>query len=55
MKVHALSDYSLCVGGWNPDPSNSWATKLDEVWNERGSDEKLDFADRDMLFVWHVL
>ena len=28
MKVHVFSDSTLCVGVWNPDPSNKWATKI---------------------------
>ena len=34
MKVHVFSDSTLCAGISTPDPSNSWATKLDEVWKE---------------------
>ena len=34
MKVHVFSDSTMCVGISNPDPSNNWATKLDDVWNE---------------------
>ena len=30
-KVHVFSDSALCVGISNPDPSNNWATKLDDV------------------------
>ena len=25
-----------CVGVSNPDPSNNWTTKLEDVWNEHG-------------------
>ena len=46
MKAHVFSETTLCVGISNPDPSNTWATKLDEVWNEHGFDEKLNVAAR---------
>ena len=36
MKVHVFPDSTLCVGISNPNPSNSWATKLDGRWNEHG-------------------
>ena len=36
MKVHVFSDAPLCVGVSNPDPSNNWTTKLEDVWNEHG-------------------
>ena len=51
MKVHLLSDSTLCVGISNPDLRNNWATKLDVVWNEHGSDEKWNLAAREVQFI----
>ena len=48
MKVHVLSDSSLCVGVSNPDPSNNWATKLEDVWDEHGFVETLNLAAREV-------
>ena len=36
MKVHVLSDSTLCVGVSNSGPSNNWVTKLEDVCNEHG-------------------
>ena len=38
-----------------PDPSNDWATKLEDVWNENGSAETLDLTSREVQFIWHLL
>ena len=54
MTVHAFSDSALCVGISNPDPSNIWATKVDEVWNEHGCVETLNLMAREVQFTWHV-
>ena len=54
MRVRLFSDSTLC-GVSNPDPSNNWATKLEDVWNEHGFVEKLTLAARDVRFIWHVL
>ena len=32
----------------NPDPSNHWSTKLQNVWNEHGFVEQLDFPAREV-------
>ena len=39
----------------NPDPSNNWSTKLQDVWNEHGFVEQLNFPAREVQFIWHVL
>ena len=47
-----FSDSTSCVGISNPDPSNNWATTLDEAWNEHG------FAKKKRTWhevIWHVL
>ena len=44
MKVHALSDSTLCDGVSNPEPSNNWVTKLEDVWNEHGFVQKFNLA-----------
>ena len=44
MRVHVFSDFTLCVGISNPDPSNNWATKLEDAWNEHGFAENLNSA-----------
>ena len=36
MKVHVLSDSTLCVGVSNSGPSQNWVTKLEDVCNEHG-------------------
>ena len=54
MTVHAFSDSTMCVGVSNPDPSNSWVTKLDDPWNEHGFDEP-HLAAKEVQFIWHVL
>ena len=36
MKVHVFSGSTLCVGVSNPHPSSTWATKMEDVWNEHG-------------------
>ena len=54
MKVHVFSDSTLCLGIPNPDASNNWATKLDEVWNGHGFDKDLNLAARQVTFIWHV-
>ena len=51
MKVHVLSDSTLCIGVSNPDPSNTWATKLEDVWNEHGFVEILNLAAREVRFI----
>ena len=55
MQVRVFSDSTWCVGASNPDPSNNWSTKLQDVWNERGFVEKLNLAAREVRFMWHVL
>ena len=35
-----------------PDPSNDWATQLDEVWNEDGFVEHNQFGKQELHFVW---
>ena len=55
IKIHVFSDSTLCVGVSNPDPSNNWATKLDDVWNEQGLVENIKLAAREVQFCWHVL
>ena len=55
MKVHVFSDFTLCVGGSNPDPSNNWATQLEDVWNEHGHVEKLNLVVPEVQIVLHVL
>ena len=35
MKVHVFSDSTLCVGVWNPDPSNNWIGQKNEELGER--------------------
>ena len=54
MKVHVFSDSTLCVGVQNPDPSNNWTTKLEDVWNDHGFVEKLHLAAREVQFIWHI-
>ena len=54
MKVHVFQDSTSCVGVSNPDPSNNWVAKLDEVWNEHGFDDRLNSVSREVQFVWHV-
>ena len=51
MEVHAISDCSVS----NPDPSNNWAARLNEVWNEHRFDEKLNLAAREVQVIWSVL
>ena len=36
IRVRLFSDYTFFIGVSNPDPSNNWTTKLDDVWNEHG-------------------
>ena len=55
MKVRVFSDSTLSVGVSNPDPSNSWTTKLEDVWNEHGCVETLNLATREVQFIWHIL
>ena len=51
MKVHVLSDSTLCVGVSNPDPSNNWTTKLEDVGNEHGFVEQMNVAAREVRFI----
>ena len=51
MKNHVVSDFSLCVGISNPDPSNNWSQKMVEVWTEHGRIEKLDVSVPEFQFV----
>ena len=44
MKVHVFSGSTSCVGVSHPDPSNTWATQLEEVRSEPGFNEKLNLA-----------
>ena len=48
-----FSDSPWCVGVSNPEPSNNWATKLEDVWLEHGFVEKL--PGREMQFSFRVL
>ena len=50
-----FSDSTLCVGVLNSDPSNNWATKLEDVWSQHGICETLKLAARKVQFIWHVL
>ena len=50
-----FSDSTLFVGVSNSDPSNNWATILEDEWNEHGFVEQLNLAAREVQFVWHVL
>ena len=54
MQVHMFSDSTLFVGVSNPDPSNNWVTKLENVWNKHGFDETLNLAVREVQVMWHV-
>ena len=54
MKVHA-SQVLHCFGVSNPDPSNTWATKLEDVWNEHGFVEHFHMASREVQIFGHVL
>ena len=55
MKVHLFSYSTLCVGVSNPDPSNTRANKLEDVWKEQWFVENLNLAARALTFIWHVL
>ena len=54
MKVRELSDSTVCVGVSNPDPSNNWATKLEDEWIKHGFVEKNNLLSREVQFIWHV-
>ena len=54
MKVHVFSDSTLCVGVSNPDPSNKWATKLEDAWNKHKFAELLNLAARQVQINGHV-
>ena len=54
MKVHVLSDSTVCVVISNPDPSNMWTTKLDELRHEHGFHKNENLAAREMRFIRHV-
>ena len=53
-KVHVFSDSTLSVGVSNSDPSNTWATILEDLWNEHGLVENLNLAAREVQCIWHV-
>ena len=55
MIVHVFSDSTLRVGVSNPDPSNTWAIKLADVWSDHVLVEKFNFAAPEVQFIWHVL
>ena len=55
MNVHVFSDSPWCVGVSNPEPSNNWATKFEDVWPEHTFVEKLNWASREMQYSWRVL
>ena len=53
MSARRLNDktadmYYHAVPVSNPDPSNHWSTKLQDVWNEHGFVEKLNFPAREV-------
>ena len=47
VKVHMFSDSTLCVGVSNLDPSNKWATQLEDVWNEH------EFVEENQLGTYY--
>ena len=55
MKACAFSDSTLCVGVSNSNPSNNWATKLEDVCDEHGFVEQFNLAARAVQFIWHTL
>ena len=55
LKFRVFPDSTSRFGVSNPDPSNKWATQLEDVWNEHGFAEKLSLAAREVQFIWHVL
>ena len=44
MKVDVFSDSILCVGVSNPDPSNNWSTKLQDVLEQTWICRKFEFG-----------
>ena len=45
----------LCVEISNLDPSNHWATELEDVWNEHRFAGHLNLSARGVRFIWRVL
>ena len=44
----------MCVEVSDPDPSNNWATTLEDAVSEHGCVDKLNVAAREVQFIWHV-
>ena len=50
----AFSDSALCVGVSNPDLPITGQPKMEDVWNEHGFVETINFAAREVQNIWHV-